>query len=55
MKESKGRASTKFELILFFHSGYKPKEIIAKGYPNSTVYKYSKYYKNALKIFREKK
>lgn len=49
------RGTTKFELILFFHSGFKPKELIAKGYSQATVYKYQGHYKKALELFRAKK
>lgn len=48
------KSATRFELILFFHNGFKPTELIKKGYPESTVYKYSKYYKLALQKFKEK-
>ena len=49
------RGTTKFELILFFHAGYKPKELIKMGYSQATVYKYMSHYKKALETFRQKK
>lgn len=35
------------ELILLYHIGLRPKDIIALGYPQQTVYKYKKYYVDA--------
>jgi hypothetical protein len=49
------KGKTPFAIILFFHAGFTPKEIIAKKYPASTVYKYHSIYKEALKEFRAKK
>lgn len=48
------KSKSPFELILFFHNGFAPQEIIKKGYPQGTVYKYSKYYKDALEKFKER-
>lgn len=48
------RRKTPFVIILFFHAGFKPKQIIEMGYPESTVYKYSARYKEALKEFQER-
>lgn len=48
------KQETPFAIILFFHSGLKPKQIIDMGYSASTVYKYSSKYKQALKEFQNK-
>jgi hypothetical protein len=48
------KSKSPFELILFFHNGFAPQEIMKKGYAEGTVYKYSKYYKIALEKFKEK-
>ncbi len=49
------KRKTRFELILFFHNGYTPKELIKLDYSPSTVYKYSGYYKKAIQKFKEVK
>ena len=46
------KSKVKFELILLFHKGYTPRELIAFGFAKSTVHKYSKYYKIALEDYR---
>lgn len=40
------------EIFLLLHSGYKPKEIIAKGFSKPTVYSYNHRYKQAYKEFQ---
>lgn len=40
-------SSVRFELILLFNYGYTPKDLMAKGYKETTVYKYSRHYKKA--------
>lgn len=42
------------ELMLAFACGLKPKDMIAKGYNEKTVYRYSVYFKKAQIKFREK-
>lgn len=44
----------RYELILFFHAGMKPQDIIEFGYPVPTVYSWSGKYKAALQAYREK-
>lgn len=41
------------EIFLLLHVGYKPKEIIAKGFSKQTVYQYNKKYKLALVGFQK--
>jgi hypothetical protein len=44
-----------YELILFFHNGFKPRQLIKMGYKPATVYKYSsQIYPKAKKKFIEK-
>lgn len=48
------RGSAKFELILFYDAGATPMEMMEKGYPKSTCYKYVKYWTEARRIFESK-
>lgn len=54
MKDSPRKRKSPLAVILFFHAGFKPKDIIARGYSTSTVYSYSRKYKEALKEFQSR-
>jgi hypothetical protein len=47
------RSSTKPEIYLLFNAGLTPKQVIAKGFTQGTVYSYNKKYKIALVKFKE--
>ena len=46
-------SNMKFELILFFDNGWKPRELVKLGYNEGTVYRYKKYYQRSLELFKE--
>ena len=47
------RSTTKPEIYLLLNAGLTPKQIIAKGFTQGTVYSYNKKYKVALEKFKE--
>ena len=48
------KGKTRFALILFFNAGLAPADIIDMGYPKASVYKYSRYFKDAQEEFKGK-
>ena len=52
MEEKEGRV--KFELIIAYMVGYRPMQIVDKGYNKATAYRYSSYFKKAKEIYLKK-
>jgi hypothetical protein len=49
-----GKGTAPLELILAFNDSRTPRECIALGYKESTVYKYSAQFKEVKRIYKEK-
>ena len=51
--DSETKRQGRYELILLFAIGFKPKALISLGYSEQTVYKYQKYFEKSKEIIND--